>query len=124
MADMFFDYLKAITVMKANTDLPLDDYNHFLINRWMSFMTPAIANVINCTVNQLKAIDKHQHYQLMLTMIPKSKYFKKMAYIKKTKKDKENKEAENIKRFAICNEISVREIEMMIETNEKLSKMS
>lgn len=123
MADMLFDYLKAITVNKDET-LPLDDYSPFLISRWISFINPATANMLNCTVNQLGSIDKRIHYKLMLSVIPKSKFFKKINYLKKAKKEKDDKEQEKIKQFAECNEISVRELEQMIEMTEKLSNKS
>ena len=54
---MLFDYLKAITVNK-DSNLPLDEYSPFLMNRWISFMSPSISNLINDTLNQLGNIDK------------------------------------------------------------------
>ena len=115
---MLFDYLKAITVNK-DPNLPLDEYSQFLMNRWISFMSPSISNLINNTLNQLGNIDKDIHYKLMLSMIPKSKYFKKISYIKKGKKLEED-DIEYIEKYATYNEISTREVKTMKEMADKM----
>lgn len=119
---MLFDYLKAITVNK-DSNLPLDEYSPFLMNRWISFMSPSISNLINDTLNQLGNIDKETHYRLMLTLIPKSKYFKKIQYIKKGKKS-DDEEIDYIKKYASYHEMSMREVKIMSDMKEKLEKAS
>jgi hypothetical protein len=54
---MLFEYIKDLTVNKKG-NLPLEDYIPFLINRWLSFVSPSSCLGINESVNMLGNIDK------------------------------------------------------------------
>ncbi len=113
-----FDYIKDITTFKKGT-LILDDYIPFLINRWLSFISPQTCKGINESVNVLGNIDKNFHYKLLLTLYPKTK-IPYINYIKKVK-DKKNKDEDQIPALAKNIEVSQREIKLMLELKEQLT---
>lgn len=115
---MLFEYIKDITTYKKG-NLPLDEYIPFLINRWLSFVTPSICNAINESVNSLGNFNKEQHYKLLLKLYPKTK-IPFIQYIKKIKEDK-NKENDNIPILASTMEMSVRETKQLLELKEQLT---
>ena len=80
-----FDYLKDIFVTKKG-NLPLDNYTPFMINRWLSFVNPAVAETINQFNNQTLLENKEMHYKMMLTLFPKMSYAPRINYIKKLRK--------------------------------------
>lgn len=102
-----FDYIKDITTYKKG-NLPLEGYIPFLINRWLSFVSPQICGAINESVNNLGNIDKEQHYKLLLKLYPKSKV-PFIQYIKKVKEEK-TKEDDKTSLLASNMEMSQREI--------------
>jgi len=108
-----FDYIKDITTYKKG-NLPLDGYIPFLINRWLSFVTPQICGAINESVNSLGNIDKELHYKLLLRLYPKSKV-PFIKYIKKVKEEK-SEEDNKISLLASNMELSQREIEQYLTT--------
>ena len=81
---MLFEYIKDITTYKKG-NLLLDDYTPFIINRWLSFISPTICSCINESVNVLGNIDKKYHYKLLLKMYPKTK----IPFIQYVKRNKE-----------------------------------
>ena len=114
---MLFDYLKDIVVNKKG-NIPLFEYVPFLINRWLSFISPEVCNVLNQTVNINYALDKEQHYKFLVTAFPRQKFMSRINYIKKIKDiniDKDNK----ISMLASCKELSTREVKMMLELSEQ-----
>lgn len=115
---MLFDYIKDITTFKKG-NLPLEEYIPFLINRWLSFVTPQICSAINESVNSLGNIDKQLHYKLLLKLYPKSKqpYIK---YVKKVKEEK-TKEDERADMLASNMEISKREAKLLLELKEQFT---
>ena len=64
-------------------------FSQFLMNRWLSFYNPEVAQFINDATNkQLPCSDKSEMYELYFNLLPKLK-FKRITYIKKTKKEPE-----------------------------------
>jgi hypothetical protein len=115
-----FDYLKDITVNKKG-DMPLEAYPPFLINRWMSFISPSSCLAINESVNTLGNIDKSIHYKLLISCFPKQKYNPKINYIKKVKQEKDEKD-DKISILAKSLELSQKEVEQMLDFKEQLNK--
>lgn len=113
-----FDYLKDIFVTKKG-DLPLDEYYPYLINRWLSFINPAIAETINQFNKQSLLEDKQMHYKTMLCMFPKMKYVPRISYIKKVQEEKQE-EDKTIKILAQKYELSEREIKSLIAFKQSL----
>lgn len=114
---MLFDYLKDIVVNKKG-NIPLFEYVPFLINRWLSFISPEVCSVLNQTVNMYQVLDKEQHYKFLITAFPKQKFMSRINYIKKVKDintDKDNK----VNMLASSKELSTREIKMMLELSEQ-----
>jgi len=119
---LLFDFLKDIIYRKKG-DLLDNPENHqefqpYLMQRWLSMHSPNLAKIINATTNRLYTTfeTKQDWYRGLLTTIPKT-YFKKINYIKKNKKEKENqKEFNEIISFIAKNkQISKREVEMYVD---------
>jgi hypothetical protein len=115
-----FDYLKDIVSFKKG-DLSLEGYVPFLINRWLSFLSPSSCFAINESVNSLGNIDKDIHYKLLISCFPKQKYMSKINYIKKVKIDKEDQD-NKISILAKTMELSQKEIQQMVDFNETINK--
>jgi len=114
----FFDHLKNILVHKKNTQ-HLDDYSPFMINRWLSFVTPSSCRAINESVNCLGNLDKNIHYKLLLTSFPKQKYMPRISYVKKVKEDEKEKDP----KIAILSktlERSQKEIQSLLDFSSSL----
>lgn len=112
-----FDYIKDITTYKKG-NLPLSEYIPFLINRWLSFISPQACKSINESVNVLGNIDKSYHYKLLLKLYPKSKV-PFISYVKKIKEEK--KENDKMSLLAFNMEMSHREIKQLLELKEQLT---
>lgn len=113
-----FDYIKSITTHKR-TDLPLDEYIPFLINRWLSFVSPSVCSAVNESVNSLGNISKDHHYKLLLKLYPKSKV-PFISYVKKVKEEK-TKENDKVDMLASNMEMSKRETKLLLELTEQLT---
>lgn len=115
-----FQYLNSILYSKKKIDLNCDDeqqFNYFMINRWTSMYSKEVCNYINNTSNKYWSLftDKKPQYNYLYNVIPKIK-FKKINYIKKTKKDKKAKEDKKI----IPDFCSKREYEQKLEMLKNL----
>ena len=115
-----FDYLKDIITNKKG-DIPLEEYPPFLINRWLSFVSPTSCKAINESVNSLGNLDKNTHYKLLISCFPKQKYMSKINYIKKIKQEKEDKD-QSLSILAKTLELSQKEIEEMLDFKKQLNK--
>jgi hypothetical protein len=102
-----FDYLKDITVTKRG-DLPMDQYVPFLVNRWLSFINPAVCELVSLLNSQVFLEDKEMHYKMAIACFPKQKYTPRIKYIKKVKEQAEE-EDQRVKILAQNFEISERE---------------
>lgn len=103
-----FDYLQDILIDKRG-DLSLEQYSPYIVTRWLSFLSPEVATVINNVNFQLIVENKEMHYKLMLSMFPKLKKLPRFNYIKKIKEDTK-KENDDIELIASSREISTREL--------------
>jgi hypothetical protein len=86
-----------------------------MINRWLSFYDRSKAVFVNETLNRYSYLfdDKNEMFKLYYNLIPESR-FKKIAYIKKKKEEKE-KEDNSIDIIAKNNHISTREVKMYMD---------
>jgi hypothetical protein len=86
----------------------------FLINRWLSFYNKDTPNFVNETLNKYTGLfeDKQQLFRLYYNILPRFKY-KKITYIKKVKKNKE--EDVDLAVIAKNNNISVRELKQYVD---------
>ena len=114
-----FDYLKDIFVTKKG-DLPLDEYYPYLINRWLSFINPSIAETINQFNKQSLLENKQMHYKTMLCLFPKMKYTPRISYIKKPQEEEKQEEDKSIKILAQKHELSEKEIKSLIAFKQSL----
>ena len=90
-----FDILNSILFSKKKIDLNLEDENTlggpFMLNRWISMYSKEMCSIVNIFLNkQYLFDDKNELYNFYLNFLPKQK-FKRINYIKKTKKEKEDK---------------------------------
>jgi len=114
-----FDYLKDIFVTKKG-DLPLDEYYPYLINRWLSFINPAIAETINQFNNQALLENKQMHYKTMLCLFPKTKYVPKISYVKKAQEEQKQEQDNTTRILAQKYELSEKEIISLIAFKQLL----
>ena len=117
-----FDYLTDIQVTKY-CSLPVEDYNGYMVARWLSFYSPKVAHLINETVNiHNTTLDKQHHYKWMSTLVSKSSVSKRINYIKKVS---EKKEKENINYVTLAHnlQISQRELKELLEFRENNHKI-
>lgn len=93
----------------------------FLLNRWLSFYSKETTYFVNETLNKYTGLfeDKQELYRLYYNFIPRLKY-KKISYIKKVKKQKE--EDEDLVIIAKNNGLSVRELKQYVDLSETLNK--
>ena len=93
----------------------------FLFNRWLSFYSKELPGFVNETLNKFGNIfdDKQESYKLYYYLIPRLKW-KRISYIKKKKKDKE--EIEGLNNIAKNKNISARELLDYVELEKKLRK--
>jgi len=86
----------------------------FLLNRWLSFYSKDTPHFVNETLNKYTGLfeDKQQLYRLYYNLIPRLK-FKRVKYIKKIKKEKE----EDADLFIIAKNknLSVRELKQYVD---------
>ena len=115
-----FDHLNSI-LYKKNKE-PIDtinenkDFQPFLIQRWCSMYSTSICSLVNETTNRYwKSYENNSDwYTALNTVIPTCK-FKRISYIKKTKKDTVKKSNEVVLKIANNLEISSREVNQYIE---------
>ncbi len=125
-----FNYLNDILFKKTGNLLSNVDeesgFNLYMINRWASMYSANIATVINFTTNRYSSIfdTKRESYNFLIKMLPKVG-FRRINYIKKQSK-KQSDNAVVIEQLAKTLELSEREINYYVSTNnvdlEKLKK--
>lgn len=95
-----------------------DQFNGYLVNRWVSMYSPQIANLVNNTANWLYPIlsEKKDHYKFMHSIMPKLKR-KHIPYIKKVKTEK--KEEDNVELIAKGVELSQREVKYLLNEQSR-----
>lgn len=123
-----FDQIKSILTTKNRIEINLDNESEFslyMIDRWISMYSPELATVINQTTNNWWNIfsTKQEQYDFLFYLLPAYR-FKRIQYIKKTKKDKKGtkeQEIENILKIIANNkQISFREAKEMYELQKDI----
>ena len=94
----------------------------FMFNRWLSFYNNDMCVFTNETFNKFSTIfdDKQQAYRLYYYLIPRLKW-KKISYIKKNKKDKDDEE-DHLTLIAKNKNISKRELLLYVDLSKSLPK--
>ena len=94
-------------------------FNLYMIDRWSSMYSPEIANFINETSNKYWSLftEKVNQYNFIYNILPRLKY-KKIQYLKKTKKEKVKKEDEPI----IPEFMSEREYKLYVDLGTTVNK--
>ncbi len=116
-----FNYLNAILYKTTKNNLGVPEESEFppyLIQRWCSMYSPSLCFLVNETSNRYwSTLDsKNEWYSMLYSTIPKCSY-KKIDYIKKSKKEAEVKEKEYIQKIANNLEISSREVISYVRDN-------
>ena len=99
----------------------LQNFQPFMINRWLSFYGKSQAVFVNETINRFTNIfdDRSCTYKMYYYLIPHLKY-SRINYFKR-KKDK-HEEEKFITAYAANNNISKRELEAYIDFSKQISK--
>lgn len=100
-----------------------EDFSFFLFQRWLSMVSAINAKIVNETSNRMYYwFDENEKwYKLFLTILPKTSY-KKINYLKKTKKDKVSTlDQENIELLSNNLEMGKNEIIKLIELSKKIN---
>lgn len=108
-----FDAISDVAFRKRHQELPAGhSVNQFLLQRWLSMHSPEVACLLNETSNTQWAsmTDTQEWYDYFFTIVPKLP-FKRISYIKKAKKDKEqkSKNANEVELLSELTQISKRE---------------
>jgi hypothetical protein len=116
---VLFDYIKDIFVTKQ-IKADLQDYNVYLINRWLSFASPPVALLVNTYCNKQYYADKKQHLILVIGVLPKLRQAPFIKYVKKKKEQESVKsdEAERVSLLSVSMELSKREIQLMFDADK------
>jgi len=114
-----FTLINSLFFSKKRIDISLDNESQFspyMLNRWMSMYSDEMLVIINETSNRYGGLlnTKEQQYEWYFNLFPKVR-FKKIQYIKKNKKVKEEIKEDNLALIAKHNEISVRELQLYKE---------
>lgn len=114
-----FDQINSIVFTKKKIELNCDDesqFSSFMINRWLSFYSPEVAVLVNEVSNkQPHTNNKQELYDFYYSIMPRLK-FKKIAYIKKTKKEAVKEDKETV----LPEFLSKREYENYVELKKEL----
>jgi hypothetical protein len=92
------------------------EFQPFLIQRWCTMYSASITSLVNDTTNRYWRVleNNRDWYSALDTVIPTCR-FKKISYIKKTKKEVIKKSNEVVLKVANNLEISSREVNQYIE---------
>lgn len=124
-----FDHLYSILFTKKGDNLKnVDDESTFLpfmVNRWVSMHSPAMAKIINDTTNRYSKhfdlFSKREYNAYYHSTLPQCR-FKRIAYIKKSKKETDEDEDKKVELIAKSQELSQREIRELVEFNKTICK--
>ena len=116
-----FDHINSILYKKPVTTIPEAinedvDFQPYMIQRWCSMHSAPVAHIINETTNRYWNVleDNKEWYMSLATILPTCK-FKRIAYIKKSKKESSKKIDDAVLKIADRLEISSREVNQYIE---------
>ena len=96
-----------------------DQFNGYIINRWVSMYSPDNAKIINETTNKYYNVfdSKKEWYEYLVKIIPQGSPGR-IHYIKKEKRDKVKNYDEIVKFLAKRFEISKREVQQYIDSGK------
>ena len=96
-----------------------DQFNGYLVNRWVSMYSPENASIINETTNKYFNVfdSKKEWYEYLVKIIPKGSPGR-IHYIKKEKTEKVKNYDEIVKFLAKRFEISKREVQQYIDSGK------
>jgi|TARA_R110002020_G_C15786802_1_gene729764 hypothetical protein len=96
-----------------------DQFNGYLVNRWVSMYSPENASIINETTNKYFNVfdSKKEWYEYLVKIIPKGSPGR-IHYIKKEKREKVKNYDEIVKFLAKKFEISKREVQQYIDSGK------
>jgi hypothetical protein len=117
-----FQYLNSLLYSKKKIDMNCDDesqFNLFMINRWSSMYSKEINEYVNETSNKYWSLfdDKQSQFNYLYNLLPRLR-FKKISYLKKTKKEKKAKE----EKVLIPEFYSEREYKQLVELENYICK--
>ena len=119
-----FDFLKSILFTKQVIPINIDDnISVFMLNRWISMHSKEMLQFVNLTSNRYWQVQKtgEEIYNWFFHVMPKASW-RKLTYIKKTKKEKNATEDATIPLIAQFNEISQREVRLYVDLFKSDSK--
>lgn len=117
-----FEFLKDLLFNKKHASLDDIEYNlssAFLLNNWISGYKPEIIELLNQTANKTSSVfstNKERLYNYYFHVIPKLKY-SHLKYPKSQKKEKKTKYHDTVLFLAQNMEMSVKEIEYLVEND-------
>ena len=117
-----FDYINSVLFTKKKVELNCDDesqFNLFMMNRWVSFYSNETVDYVNMTTNRYGNLFnlKQDQYNMLYNTMPALK-FKRINYIKKSKKDdKKEEEKQFVPEF-----MSAKEYQQNVELSKTFSK--
>jgi hypothetical protein len=116
-----FNHLNDILFTKERNLSNIDDeqeYNQYMVNRWISMYSPKMASFINNTTNWLYPVmeEKSFHYNFLHRVLPQVKR-KHINYIKKSTEKQE--EVDNLDLLAQKLELSKREVKYFIDNSHE-----
>lgn len=117
---MLFDLLDRILFSKKKLDMNIGDepIHPYIINRWISMYSTQLCTVINNTGNWLYNVfdTPDQYFRFLQTFMPRVAN-RRIHYIKKSKKQPTNKQAEpdDVEVLARNLELSKHEIKCLLE---------
>ena len=116
-----FDYINDLQTNKKAL-LAIEDYNPYMIGRWLSFYDKNTILNVNESLNHFNLnLDKKHHYMLASTLITKRRNSKRIQYIKKNS-DNKTKEKDDRKKILANNlEMSIRELNNLLEYKQNLT---
>ena len=93
----------------------MSSYLPFMINRYLSFASPALALAVNEATNKISYEDKRLHMITACGITPKTSKAPYIRYVAKTTKEKKEVEDKRITIFASNMELSKREVKLMLK---------
>lgn len=111
-----FDHLKNILEDKKSEEFVSSDFSPFIIQRWLSMISPEFCYFINEKVNSINLPDNESWYRYYLLIIPKIGY-RNIKYLKKNKAT--TKELSDVSKKL---EISKRELKEYLEIDKDFIK--
>ena len=129
MSKTIFDFINGALFTKTSSLENVDDemsFSMFMLNRWCSMYSPDMAIIVNDTSNRYyRSFDTKADQLAFCTAIFPRVKFKKIAYIKKAKAEKQSKEADtSIEHYAKSHEISTREAKLLLKAVEDLTSLT